>query len=177
MKHLIFDTETTDLIKNTARRLDKQPRIIEFFSISWDDETNEEIETHILVNPGIAIPEIVIGITGITNEMIKDKPPFQLVASSIVNLINANDRPVAHNLSYDQSVIDFELKRLGGKIDWKYGVCTVEATEHFKGHRLTLSALHEYLFGVAFTGAHRAEIDVRALFRCYRKLIEDGVIG
>ncbi len=55
-------------------------------------------------------------------------------------------------------------------------ICTVESTEHIKGFRLTLTKLHEHLFGEAFPSAHRAENDVRPLTRCFIELYNRGII-
>jgi DNA polymerase III epsilon subunit-like protein len=88
--------------------------------------------------------------------------------------IEGHDEVVAHNLSYDKSMVDCEMKRAGLTVDWPELICTVEATEHIKGHRLNLTSLHELLMGEAFSGAHRAEADVRALANCFRALRETG---
>ena len=63
------------------------------------------------------------------------------------------DMVVAHNVSYDMGVMDFEQMRVNPdeKFPWPaMQLCTVEATEHLKGHRLNLTALHEHLFGCKF---------------------------
>jgi len=91
-------------------------------------------------------------------------------------LIEVHDEIVAHNMSYDKAVIDFEMKRLGKKIRWPDLICTVESTEYMKGHRMNLATLHEFLFGEPFAGAHRAENDVRATTRCFLQLREMGVV-
>ena len=58
--------------------------------------------------------------------------------------------------------------------EWPRLCCTVENTEWLHGHRLSLSALHEELFGEPFSGAHRARTDVAALTRCYLELVKRG---
>ena len=176
MKTLVFDTETTDLIKNKLQPLDKQPFIIEFFGLSLDLEGNELCEYHFMFNPGFDISESVTSITKITNEMLVGKPKFGDHALEIKKIIEFHDEVVAHNLSYDKSIVDFEMKRAGLEVEWPDLVCTVEATEHIKGFRLNLNALHELLFGEGFTGAHRAENDVRALANCFRELRTTGSV-
>jgi DNA polymerase III epsilon subunit-like protein len=73
---------------------------------------------------------------------------------------------IAHNLSYDRDMLNIEFQRLGHFIAWPPGLCTVEQSVHYKGYRLNLTGLHEYLFGQPFAGAHRARPDVEALTRC-----------
>ena len=176
MLTLVFDTETTDLIKNKLLPLDRQPHIIEFFGVSLDFEGNELAAHHWLFKPPVKLNDDVKRITGISEEMIADKPPFATAAEQIKELIERHDEVVAHNLSYDMGVVDFEMKRCGMSITWPIPTCTVEGTEHLKGFRLNLSALHELLFGEKFDGAHRAENDVRALANCFRQLRHLGEI-
>lgn len=174
MIHGIFDTETTALIKNSAQPLHKQPHVVEFFGISWDDETDAEVVYQSLINPGVPIPEESVKITGITDEMVKDAPTFGEFLPQVLVFFNSIDRIVAHNLSYDRAIINFELDRLRSSLIFPDGICTVEATEHLKGFRLSLSALYELLFNEVLAGAHRAENDVRATLRCYKELIKRG---
>lgn len=176
MRTLVLDTETTDLIKNKLQSLDRQPRIIEFFALSLDSAGNEIEAFNYLINPGIKIEPKTTEITGITQDMLNDQKPFSSIAQHILELIEVHDEIVAHNMSYDKSVIDFEMKRQGKKIKWPDLICTVESTEYIKGHRLNLGSLHELLFSEPFTGAHRAENDVRALTRCFVKLREMGIV-
>jgi len=175
MKHLIFATETTGLPRNTIAQ--KQPRVIEFAGIIWDDDTNDEQEHVWLFNPGIPIPPEAIKISHITDEMVKDAPAFADKAPAIRALLVLADVVVAHNLFFDMHMLANEFRRAEtADVKWPKGVCTVEATEHIQGHRLNLASLHRVLFNEDFKGAHRAIEDVRALLRCYRELIKRGVL-
>lgn len=183
----IFDTETTDLIENSARRIEKQPRIIELFALtiqqtgSGPDVIFKEVDTwESLFNPGVIIPEINVKITGISNDMVVGKPRFPELADEVMSYITRAHRVVAHNVSYDRDVVDFELKRCEKSFRWPSLMCTVEQTDFksplFPGHRLSLTKLHEILFGVPFEGAHRAEPDVRATAKCYMELVRREII-
>jgi DNA polymerase III epsilon subunit-like protein len=176
MNTLVFDTETTDLIKNKLLPLDRQPHIIEFFGLSLDPEGNELGTYHFLFKPPVKLNDDVKRITGIDDTMLVDAPVFAAHAQDIKAIIEKHDEVVAHNLSYDMGVVDFEMKRCGLSVEWPIPTCTVEGTEHLKGFRLNLSALHELLFGEKFEGAHRAENDVRALANCFRQLRSIGEI-
>lgn len=176
MIDLVFDTETTGLIDNTLKRLDKQPYVIEFYGMLVQDG-NLVSDLDLLIKPPIPISKEITKITGITNEMVKNSPSFQEVAGQIANFFSQADRTVAHNLTYDLQMIEFEFNRLGMIIPMpSKKLCTVEGTEHLKGHRLKLTELHEYLFDVPFKGAHRAKEDVEALNRCYQELTKRGEI-
>lgn len=176
MMTLIFDTETNGLIKNKLVPLASQPQIIEYFGLTLDDEGEEKDSFHRLANPGKPLPPEIFKITGINDEMLKEEKPFSYIAEAVKNHIEDHDAVVAHNLSYDKAMIDFEMSRCGLKVNWPRLICTVEQTIHIKGHRLSLSNLYEYLFGEVFQGAHRAETDVRALARCYVELKKRGVV-
>lgn len=177
MRALIFDTETTDLISNSLLPEKHQPKIIEFFGHIVEDDGTVIRELDFLCNPGHRLEKITTDITGITNDMVADKPPFLAFEAEVRGLIGEADAIVAHNLSYDFDVVNFEFKRCGtmDQARWpKIRICTVQETEWFKGHRLSLSALHEHLFGEPFSGAHRARVDVAALTRCYLELRKRG---
>jgi len=83
----------------------------------------------------------------------------------------------AHNLAYDMEMLEFEFKRLNDTLKGLWNkplICTVEQTVHLRGIRLSLSALHEYLFNEKFEGAHRAKADVQAQVRCFMELKKRG---
>lgn len=177
MRALIFDTETTDLISNTVLAEKHQPKVIEFFGQIVEDDGTVVRELEFLCNPGHKLEKVTTDITGIKDEQVRDQPPFSHFEAQVRSLIGEADAVVAHNLSYDFNMINFELQRCGTMelVQWpKIRICTVQETEWFKGYRLNLSALHEHLFGEPFTGAHRARVDVQALTRCYVELRNRG---
>jgi len=178
VKAVLFDTETTDLITTTARALDKQPRIIEFYACLIDPAKPKVLgEIEFLCDPGQPLREETTKITGITQADLKGKAPFKEHLPKVQALFSKADVVVAHNLSYDFSMVNFETERAGKLFKWPARkLCTVEMTEHLKGYRLSLTNLHELLFDKPFDGAHRAKQDVEALVRCYRELLTRGEI-
>ena len=176
MKAFIFDTETTGLVKNSLVPLEQQPRIIEFFGHTVDSSTGEVIsEIEFFCDPGIEIEPVITRITGIKPEDLKGQKPFSHHARQVAGMIGAADAVVAHNLSFDMALVSFEMERGKEALTWPERlICTVEQTEWMKSHRLNLSSLHEELFGEAFSGAHRARVDVAALTRCFLELCKRG---
>lgn len=175
MRTFIYDTETDGLIKSSAVRLEKQPRIIELFGVVLN-EHDQEVETwqSLFAHPKPLDP-IIIDVTGITNDLLKDAPPFIDKAAELKQLLESCDRVVGHNLTFDRDMVNNEMRRCNMNVNWTRDmICTVEATEHYKGFRLGLNVLHEELFGERFKDAHRAEPDVRALVRCYIELKKRG---
>lgn len=170
---IIFDTETTGLVENRMLRLERQPYIIEFYACDIDLATGEiKSEFDTMIKPvdakgnQITLEPKITKITGINDEMLKDKEPFSAHAQTIFDILEKADLVIAHNLSFDKDMVEIEAQRLRGDVIWPRGLCTVEQTVCMKGFRLTLSRLHEELFGEPFAGSHRAKADVAALARC-----------
>jgi DNA polymerase III subunit epsilon len=175
VRHLIFDTETTDLSTGTLVPDERQPRLTEFAGAMWDDASGDVQEHVWLFNPGVPITPKAAEISHITNEMVKDAPPFHKHAPAIRALLVLADVVVAHNLVFDKNMLACEFRRNNtADVKWPRGICTVEATEHLMGRRMKLSELYRLLFAEDLHGAHRAIVDVRALLRCYRELIKRG---
>jgi DNA polymerase III subunit epsilon len=185
MHLFVFDTETTGLVGNHTIKLAKQPHIIEFYGCLVDLITGElSNEIDLLIKPPQPLPDTpafgekktTTQITGITNDMLKNAPSFHEAATSLIAALEAAPLVASHNLSYDKEMLDIEAERLDTKINWPNGICSVEQTVHLKGHRLTLSALYEYLFNEKFADAHRAKTDTQALIRCLIELHKQEII-
>jgi DNA polymerase-3 subunit alpha len=175
---LILDTETTGLIANASLPLDKQPEVIEFYGARVNLDNGGEIleDYHTLIKPKSPLTAEQMKHVPIDNEMLADAPTFAQVAENIRAIIEPAPFVIAHNLSFDMEIIDFEYLRLDEIVKWPRPVCTIEQTVHIKGFRLNLTALHEYLFGVPFSGAHRANVDVAALIRCCVELRKRDIL-
>lgn len=102
--YAIIDIETTglrpqfDRITEIAIFIHDGKRIINEFST--------------LIHPERTIPYHISGLTGITNEMVEDAPPFYEVAKKIIELTD-NQIFVAHNARFDYNFIKEEFKNLG----------------------------------------------------------------
>lgn len=178
MRALVIDTETSDLISNRSIKLDLQPNVIEWYSALVNLQTGEtESELNFLIKPPKPISDEITKITGITNEMLDGKSDFNHFALVIKEAIETAPLVIAHNASFDREMIDIEFERLGQTLAWPKLLCSVEATIHLTGYRLTLGALHQHLFNnEPFVGAHRAKQDVQALIRCVVELHKRGEI-
>lgn len=172
----IFDTETTGLVKNSLVPIARQPRIIEFFGHLVDLRTGSVLEElEFLANPNQSLGPIITRITGLTDKDLRDKPPFSVNAGRVKRIIEQAESAIAHNLSFDRAVVDYEMLRAETPLDWPSRMlCTVEQTEWRKSQRMSLTMLHEYLFGEGFKDAHRARNDVEALTRCAVELFKRG---
>lgn len=181
MRALIFDTETTDLIRSRALPLEKQPHVVEYFGLELEQagaEWSEVGNYQTFINPGVPMPAKAAEITGYNDEFLADKPRIsKQTVLPIKQQIERCDMYVAHNLSYDFQMLGFTFARVEEEVSWHgQKICTVEKTMHLRGFRLNLTKLHELLFDEAFAGAHGAEADVRALARCFIELNKRGVL-
>jgi len=174
---IVFDTETTGLLKNRLSPLDKQPQIIELYAMRLDKDRKKIDEIDVLVNPKKKLDDIITKITGLTDDDLRDASDWAGVHDQVHKFFSAAPaRVFGHNLYFDLEMLNLEYRRMGCEdLVPAEKVCTVEATEYIKGYRLSLSALHEYLFGEAFEGAHRAKIDVEATARCVIEMEGRGI--
>ena len=177
---IIFDTETTGLPKPMAVGLEFQPKIIEFAAIKIDDETLEEVEIiEFLANPDQVLDKFIINFTGITNEAISKAQPFKFYYSQLFEFFKGEKTIIAHNLSFDLSLLNFELQRLEKSNDFPIPlnkICTVNQTYNLFQYRLSMAKLYEYLFGEPIKEAHRALIDCENLVKIVKELIKRDLI-
>ncbi len=76
-----------------------------------------------LINPKVPIPKYISTLTGITQELVSDKPEFQEVAENIFNLLK--DRIfIAHNVNFDYSFVKHQLQVCGFQLKSKK-MCTI----------------------------------------------------
>jgi DNA polymerase III alpha subunit (gram-positive type) len=181
MNHaIIFDTETTGLVKPLATPLDDQPQIIEFAAIKVDFDTLEEVDRlEFLVHPGRTLPEEIIKITGITDEMLSDALPFVAHIDPLSKFFLGAQTLIAHNLSFDTSLLRFDLMRNGCEFKFPWcptQICTVEASFSIRNKRMRLCQLHELAEGAEHKDAHRAMADVEALVRVVKYLRKEGLL-
>jgi DNA polymerase-3 subunit epsilon len=65
-----------------------------------------------LVNPRREIPIYIRALTGITNEMVAEAPPFEDVAADIYHLLHGKIF-IAHNVNFDYSFVRYHLAQAG----------------------------------------------------------------
>lgn len=164
MINLIFDTETTGLVKHPDSKDEVQPRIIEWAGALAEFDGTIIDEVVFLINPGVMITEEITNITGITNEMLASAPPLGEVIDPILTFMARAQQIIAHNLPFDWSLMELEARRL--KFDlpvYKHMLCTVAEHEPLYGFRPRLTTLYEDYMGKPLEQTHRALDDVHAL--------------
>lgn len=179
---LVLDTETTGLLKPSGTKLEDQPQIIELALASVvvddSDETSAALSPYVaneiswLINPGVPLPQEIIKITGITDEMLKDQPSFAAVLPQVIPWFLGAHGMIAHNMPFDRGMLINELKRCGKEFAFPWPpqqVCTVAAYQHLTGRFMKTTALYERIIGEPLAQTHRALDDVRALVQIVLK--------
>ncbi len=86
-------------------------RIVELAAIRYQDGVEVgRFET--LCNPDKRIPKYISGLTGITDAHVADAPRFSEIAGEVVRFLGSS-LIVGHNVRFDISFVNAELKRLG----------------------------------------------------------------
>lgn len=165
MTTLIFDTETTGLIKHPRAKDAIQPRIIEWAGALVDEKGKITDELDVLINPDYPLPEKIISITGITDNMLIGQPKIRDVMKMIRPYFASADAMIAHNLPFDKGMMCLELARLEiRKWPWpEIQICTVQEHAEEFGKFPKLTELYEHYLGKPLAQTHRAMDDVYAL--------------
>jgi DNA polymerase III epsilon subunit-like protein len=174
---LLFDTETTGLLKSDSNKIEEQPYITEFYACKIDEDYNIIGEFETFIKPPIPISREITKITGISEVDLKDAPKFSEVYSDLAEFFIGVDEMIAHNLPFDRSMVANELVRVNKLINFPWPIkhiCTVEMSMGIEQRRINLNTLHQYATGKDIIGAHRAKTDVMALVRGYHWLMEEA---
>ncbi|MHA1989307.1 MAG: exonuclease domain-containing protein [Promethearchaeota archaeon] len=121
-----------------------------------------------LINPGYNIPYFITQLTGIDDGDVSDAPYFADIIYDLENFIN--DSVISgHNLSFDESFLQYEFLRNGKEPLTNHRVCTLKIA------RKLLPQLR-----LKNTNAHRAlgdaEVTARALVKMIKKLKKENGI-
>jgi DNA polymerase III subunit epsilon len=116
------------------------------------------------VNPGIPIPPATTKIHKITDENVKDSPPFAKVASQILDFIGNADLAGYNSNKFDIPLLIEECLRVGLDFDLKNRkLVDVQHIFHLMEPR-NLSAAYKFYCNQKLENAHSAEADVRATY-------------
>ncbi|MBE6149830.1 MAG: hypothetical protein E7170_03825 [Firmicutes bacterium] len=159
--YVIFDIETTGLDCFNDK-------IIEIGAVKV--KNNEIIEEfNYLINPNIKLPEVIINITGITDEDLNNKKTIDVILPKFIEFIE--DYPLlAHNNSFDLSFINENIKKLNlGKLN-NTMVDTLELSRKYLTHMYNhkLETLKKY-YNIKEV-SHRAIGDCKTTYYIYQEI-------
>lgn len=117
-------------------------------------------------------------IHGITKEYAEDNgTDINIVLDAFYSSIKRCTNIVAHNISFDETIVKSELFRNGNihvieEFDKKHKICTMLKGRLFMNARKypKLSELYKFLYKEDLTNAHCALDDTKNCFKCYIKL-------
>lgn len=191
MKALIFDTETTGMVEFKKPPEDRsQPDLIQLGLLLVDTaDWKPWARSAFLVTlaDGVRIDPAAKAAHGIGEEdCARYGIPAQVACSLFNQACLQADVIVAHNLTFDVSIMKTALHRLGGKphrLDGRQLICTKEAsTDVLKlpgkyGYKWpTLAEAYRHFTGLELAGAHDAMVDTEACLTIFRALVETGVV-
>jgi DNA polymerase-3 subunit alpha (Gram-positive type) len=162
-KYIVFDVETTGLSAKTER-------IIEIGAVKI---VNGEVVDRFseFINPGVSLKPEIVNLTGITDEMLRDKPDEGVIIPKFIDFIE-DGVLVAHNAKFDMSFLYSASERLKFDIKNPY-LDTLEISRriftNLKKHKLDMVAKET---GVVLEGHHRAVNDAEALYKIFLVLLE-----
>jgi DNA polymerase-3 subunit epsilon len=115
-----------------------------------------------LVNPGRPIPPWVQGLTGITDAMVAEAPPFEGVADQVLDVLGGRVF-VAHNAGFDWGFVQAALLAATGEVPVLERLCTVRLgrllVPRLRSHGLDSMTGH---YKIRVEGRHRALGDALA---------------
>jgi DNA polymerase-3 subunit epsilon len=161
---VFFDLETTGI--NIV-----SDRIVELSYLKIFPDGKEESQTF-LVNPTIPIPPKTTAIHGISDEDVKDAPPFSELAKTLSKIVEGCDLAGYNSNKFDIPLLAEELLRAGVEIDLKKRkFIDVQVIFHKKEQR-TLSAAYKFYCEKELENAHSAEADTRATYEILKSQLD-----
>ena len=156
-KFIVFDLETTALKPDI-----NYGKIIEIGAVKIED--NKVIDRFsTFINPGMKIPQKIVDLTHITDDMVKDSPDIWTAVRQFNDFIEDGYVLVAHNARFDVTFLTYWLNKMGLFYDADAYICTMEIDKIIHpdatNHKLCTCIQH---YGIVNNAAHRAVDDAEA---------------
>jgi DNA polymerase-3 subunit epsilon len=161
---VFFDLETTGI--NLV-----SDRIVEISLLTVYPNGKEEQKTY-RVNPEMPIPAESTAIHGITNEDIKDCPPFKELAQKLANDLEGCDLAGFNSNKFDIPLLAEEFLRAGVDFDLKKRKFIDAQVIFHKMEQRTLSAAYKFYCNKELIGAHGAHADTLATYEVLKAQLD-----
>ena len=109
VRQIVLDTETTGLDPEDGHR------IIEIGCVELINRRRTNNDYQAYCNPEREIDEGALGVHGITNEFLADKPRFADIAREFLDYVKDAEL-IIHNADFDTSFLNHELQRIGSEL-------------------------------------------------------------
>ncbi|PWR22486.1 DNA polymerase III subunit epsilon [Zavarzinia aquatilis] len=167
MREIVLDTETTGF------EFANGDRLVEIGCVELMNHVPTGRTYQVYVNPEREMSEGALGVTGLTNEFLADKPLFADIVEDFLDFIG--DAPfVIHNAAFDIGFLNMELARIGREgFPMERATDTVLiARRKFPGAPASLDALcKRFDVDLSKRGKHGALLDCELLAAVYLELI------
>ncbi len=161
--YVVFDIETTGLSP-------EKEEITEIGAVKIVEGVVTDTFSQ-LINPGKTIPPKITELTGITDDMVKDKPTIDMVLPEFLTFCG-DATIVAHNAGFDTGFIRQKATRLGLSFHNKINDTLRLSRELFpEAGKHSLDAVCNRL-GVSLENHHRAVDDATATAEVFLKLLD-----
>ena len=162
-EYCVLDIETTGLSFRTEK-------ITEFGIMKY--KNGEVIDSfECFVNPEKPIPEEVVNITHITDEMVKNAPTIDQIMPKVLDFIG-DSVLVAHNADFDIGFIKYNCKQLGLELNNTYIDTLRLAKDLFPDYKKYKLGLIADNLGIKVEVAHRALDDVDTLVKVFQVMLK-----
>lgn len=148
----------------------EKDKIIEIALIKYNPAGQKEIY-HKKINPGISIPAVVVKLTGITDQDVKDAPSFRQVSKEIFAFIGESDLGGFNVERFDLPLLEREFAEAGLKFDWKERKIYDAQKVYHLNEKRDLSAAFKFYCDKELVGAHSALADTEAVFEILEKQV------
>ena len=123
------------------------------------------------VNPEKPIPDKIVQITNITDDMVKDAPTIEEILPKFIEFMG-DSVLVAHNASFDIGFIRYNAEQIGYKLDNTYIDTLRLAKELFPDYKKYKLGIIAENLGIKVEVAHRALDDVITLVKVFNVMID-----
>ena len=159
---IVYDTETTGLSPNECH-------IIQLAGKVLSSNLSVRSEFNFYINPGYALPDKIVELTGITDKMLHNKPKEDEEFDEIYDIFGSTPYVIGHNVSFDNGFMESMYERHGETFN-PTSICTCKMARELlilPNHKLQTVANY-YGINVDF---HRADADVEATYRIFVEML------
>jgi DNA polymerase III subunit epsilon len=179
-EHLVSELPIVAIDTETTGRDPSTDRVVEVACVRWE-RGEIVLRKSWLVNPGRPIPKEAFDVHGISDDAVKDAPPFADILPELLDALQGAI-PLAYNAEFDRKQLMAELGRLSApanpppafqkNADWIDPLVWARELQKLEKSR----ALGEVAarLGIELTQAHRATNDAEAALNVFIRFREDS---
>jgi DNA polymerase-3 subunit epsilon len=179
-EHLVAELPVVAIDTETTGRDPSSDRVVEVACVRWE-RGEITLRKSWLVNPGRPIPQEAFEVHGISDDHVKDAPPFEAILPELLEAL-AGAIPLAYNAEFDRKQLLAELGRVAAptspppafqkSAEWIDPLVWARELQKLeKSRALTEVAAR---LGIELTQAHRATNDAEAALNVFVKFQEDS---